>query len=844
MRASFRNCIVAVSLLAPCFSVSADDGKARYVSGAGRDSGDCLNKFRPCRSLSYAIGLAGKGDIVTVAEGSYELATPDELNDLLTVQGRIDAGYDGFTGFSDRTASAKTLLIGVPPELRERFERDGFTVIVDTKGLFGGLFESRDERAARETKSALATKVRASEQQHKAAPCMANQSEGFGCQNVSLLSHLTFDQMKPASASGNDIWGFRDLNTGREYAFMGLQNGVAIVDITDPTAPEQVAFGSGASTTWRDTNIYQFYDSAAKRWRAYAYVTADGIQDPLMVLDLSRLPNGVERVDFTSDFRAAHNGYLVNADYTFGIAQRNESVRLAVSGSSLGTPRGSYRLYSLAQPRNPQLASESTSGYSHDLASFAIKDARKNSQCVNAAAASACEVIADFNENTVDVWDVTNASSPQLLVSHPYGNVAYTHSGWWSEDGRHLFLQDELDEQRLGLPTTLRTFDMSNLRAPAPVGTWTGPTNAIDHNGYVRGNRYYMSNYSEGVTILDTTNPASLQRVGYFDTYPAGSPTSFVGAWGVYPFFESGTIAVSDINTGLYLLKNETLASPNGTLALETRVASAVEDSIVILPVHRTGGASGAVSVQVELLYGSADASDASVMTTVLNWANGETEPKSIGVQLARDSLAEDTELVFVRLKNPQGGATINYPDTTYVYISEFGATTKLRLLESDVRVNEVRGKALVTVARTGSFAGAAQVSYRTLLAPSYPGFTATQGDLTWADGDVAAKTISVPIDSTRLFDGQTGTFQVELFSPAGATFESASGSATALTATVTVLGEGQVTAPPPPPLGNDVISDNKKKGGGSFLPWSLAALALLAAFAQRIARVREKDYR
>jgi choice-of-anchor B domain-containing protein len=801
----------------------ADDGKARYVAGSGQDSGDCLNKFRPCRSLSYAIAQAGKGDIITVAEGSYELATSQELNDLLTVQGRLDAGYDGFTGFSDRTASGKTLLIGVPPELRERFERDGFTVITDTKSFF----ETSAERDVREAKSTLATKVRASEQQHKAAPCSGNQSNGFACQGVSLLSHLPLSDLKPAGARGNDVWGFFDLNTGREYALMGLQNGVAVVDITDPSAPEQVAFSTGASTTWRDIKVYQRYDSTAKRWRAYAYATADAVQDFLMVLDLSGLPNSVERVEFSSDFRAAHNSYLVNADYTFGLARRNEVPRLGISGSSLGTPRGSHRFYSLTNPRAPALASTSTQRYSHDMASFAITDARKNAQCVNATSADACEVIADFAETSLDVWDVTISNSPVLLQSQQYVNLGYTHSGWWSEDGRYVYLHDELDEQRLGLFTTLRVFDMSNLRAPVLAGSWVGPTRAIDHNGYAKGNRYYISNYSEGLTVLDLTHPTTPQRIGYFDTYALGSPTEFVGAWGVYPFFASGTIAVGDINTGLYLLKNETLATPNGTFAISPRVVTGVEGANLLVPVTRTGGATGAVSVQLELLYGTAGASDASTATTVLNWADGDTQPKSIELSLAADAQAEDMELFFVRLKSPQGGATINYPDTAHVYLAESGATTKLRLVDSDLRVNEVRNRALVTVARTGSLMGGAQVSYRTLPAASYPGFTATQGDLVWANGDADAKTITVPIDATRLVDGQTGTFQVELFSPANATLESGSASVSTLTATVTVLGEGQATAPPPPPVGNDVVS--KKKGGGALLPWWLAAFALLA---------------
>jgi choice-of-anchor B domain-containing protein len=841
VKALVRNCIVAGLFLLPVIPASADDGKPRYVSGAGEDSGDCLNKFRPCRSLSYAISKAGKGDIISVAEGSYELATSQELTDLLTVQGRLVAGFDRYTGFVDRTATDKTVLVGVPPELRERFERDGFTVITDTKSLF----ETGVERSERERKSTLASKVRAAEQQHKAAPCTSNVSDGFACQNVSLHAHLPLDQLRPASSRGNDVWGFVDLNTGREYAFMGLQNGVAVIDVTNPTAPEQVAFATGSSTTWRDIKVYQRYDTTAKRWRAYAYATADSVQDFLMVLDLSNLPNGVERVNFSSEFRAAHNAYLLNADYTFGLAQRNEIPRLGVSGSSLGTPRGSHRLYSLTQPRSPALASISTAGYSHDLASFAVSDAaRKNSQCVNTTAASACEVVADFNENTVDIWDVTNPAAPQILVSQPYSNSAYTHSGWWSEDGHYLYVHDELDEQNLGLNTTVRIFDMANLRAPTLAGTWTGPTRAIDHNGYVKGNRYYISNYSEGLTVLDTTNPMAPQRIGYFDTYPTGSPTSFVGAWGVYPFFASGTIAVGDINTGLYLLKNEALQSAHGTLAFATRNVPGTEGQQVALTITRTGGASGAVSAQIDLLYGTADASDVSMVSSTVNWTANDAQPKTVLLNLIADAQTEDMELLFARLKNPQGGATLNYPDTTYIYVTESGATNKLRLVEPSVSVDEVRGKALVTVSRVGSLAGNAQVSYRTLPSSAYSGFTANQGDLTWADGEADAKVVSIALDPSVLTAGQTGSFQVELYGPANAALESSSGSsAAALTATINVVGEGTAPTPvpptPSPPVGGG--ASNSGGGGGALSLWSLMLLALVA-FATRRAMAGDRS--
>src|SRR5262245_58799154 len=143
-----RGLPVLVATLAACaiFPAIADDGKPRYVAGSGRDAGDCTNRFRPCRTLSYAIAQAGKGDGIQVAEGAYTVANSQQLYDLLAVGGRIAAGFSKVSSYSERSASASTMLIGVPPELRERFEAAGFTVIVDTKSLDVSVAEAQRMR--------------------------------------------------------------------------------------------------------------------------------------------------------------------------------------------------------------------------------------------------------------------------------------------------------------------------------------------------------------------------------------------------------------------------------------------------------------------------------------------------------------------------------------------------------------------------------------------------------------------------------------------------------------------------------------------------------------------------
>ena len=51
----------------------------------------------------------------------------------------------------------------------------------------------------------------------------------------------------------------------------------------------------------------------------------------------------------------------------------------------------------------------------------------------------------------------------------------------------------------------------------------------------------------------------SLTEIGSFDTYlsPSANSAGTDGAWGVYPFLPSGTLLVSDIENGMFLLQEE-----------------------------------------------------------------------------------------------------------------------------------------------------------------------------------------------------------------------------------------------------------------------------------------------
>jgi hypothetical protein len=60
--------------------------------------------------------------------------------------------------------------------------------------------------------------------------------------------------------------------------------------------------------------------------------------------------------------------------------------------------------------------------------------------------------------------------------------------------------------------------------------------------------------YTDGVKIVDASRPTNLVEVGSYDTYP-GPDGGFAGVWGIYPYFPSGLLIASDIQTGLWVFK-------------------------------------------------------------------------------------------------------------------------------------------------------------------------------------------------------------------------------------------------------------------------------------------------
>jgi choice-of-anchor B domain-containing protein len=162
------------------------------------------------------------------------------------------------------------------------------------------------------------------------------------------------------------------------------------------------------------------------------------------------------------------------------------------------------------------------------------------------------------NEDTVTIVDVTDKNEPELLSRVNYDSASYTHQGWLTDDHNTFLFGDEVDEVNSGFKTRTLVLDVRDLVNPKLVGSHFSQLDVVDHNQYVKGPFTFQANYNGGLRVLkigDVANTAELVEVASFDVYPEDDSSGFSGAWSNYPYFPSGTVIVSSIDRGLFVLE-------------------------------------------------------------------------------------------------------------------------------------------------------------------------------------------------------------------------------------------------------------------------------------------------
>jgi len=365
----------------------------------------------------------------------------------------------------------------------------------------------------------------------------------YPCNGYDFVSRITLADMN--ASSGNDSWGWTDSSTGKEYVIIGLDNGTAFIDISNPINPVYLGKLPTATinSSWRDIKVY----------KDHAFIVSEASDHGMQVFDLTRLrnvttpPQNFEVDTHFTNFGSAHN-IVINEDSGFAYV---------VGTSRSGTYKGGPVFINIQDPKNPVDAggflSSGEETYSHDAQVVTYNGPDKDY--------IGKEILIGSNEIEIVIADITDKNNPVTIKTIKYSNVGYTHQGWFTEDFRYFILGDETDEQEVGFNTRTLVFNFEDLDAPHLHMTYNGTTPAIDHNGYVKGNLLYLANYRAGIRIIDISDieNKNISEVGFFDTFPSNNSANFNGVWNVYPFFESGTVAISDIEKGCILIRKSTL---------------------------------------------------------------------------------------------------------------------------------------------------------------------------------------------------------------------------------------------------------------------------------------------
>lgn len=333
--------------------------------------------------------------------------------------------------------------------------------------------------------------------------------------NIEFVGRLSYQELRNSDLA--NLWGYTD-EFGNEYALMGVNGttgqtgGLSVVDLSDPTDPQEIFFQPGPPSIWREVKV----------WGDHAYVTTEAGEGGLTIVDLSPLPESTElpvTVFMDPQWDTSHSLFI------------DENGRLFIFGANSGN--GGAIMYDLTQdPMAPVEVGRYDNWYVHD--GYARGDTL---------------YAAHITDGFLTIVDVSDPTAPVLLGSQITPN-AFTHNLWLDASGDHLFTTDERTDSYIGSYDVGDPGDIVFLdKLQSDPGSGTVP-----HNTYWLPSGYLVqSYYTYGVTIYDASRPDNLVEVGHYDTSPFEG-NGFFGAWGVYPFFSSGRLIISDIEEGLFVL--------------------------------------------------------------------------------------------------------------------------------------------------------------------------------------------------------------------------------------------------------------------------------------------------
>ncbi len=375
-------------------------------------------------------------------------------------------------------------------------------------------------------------------------------------QKVRLRSEIT-----PTCSSGTSRWKFSDIYADGNIAVQGSYNcrGAFIYDISNPDAP--------TLTSWYNPGAnQQFLEAIVIGNRGYF---GSGNSGGVHIVDLTN-PASPQLLGIVNS--ANGNGH--NSIHEMMVITQNGQTYLIENSNALSNKI--IKFINVTNPAAPVFVRDLNPTEPQWVHAMHI---RGNIMITSGWGNSS-------NRGRTEIYDISNLATqaPALLgfiedtSSTTAGNSM--HSSWTSEDGSVLYSARETTNGT----GDVRVYDIANPAQPILMDrqTMNGLNlNAVTpHNPVVMGNKLYVSWYQAGLQVFDISIPAQPKRIGQYDSYQqtfvptdtvglteepwdivCGSenlqnvlPTSYDGAWAVFPFLGEDRVLVGDLTYGLLVV--------------------------------------------------------------------------------------------------------------------------------------------------------------------------------------------------------------------------------------------------------------------------------------------------
>jgi hypothetical protein len=397
-------------------------------------------------------------------------------------------------------------------------------------------------------------------------------------------------------------WGFSDWAKGSKTRFCPEppDSGVAVVDYRDPASPEmasRLVNPDGTSAEDVVTFTAEFGPLAGRDIAAVGIQVCGGdrqdesfarglqlwdVTDPAAPVELALLDTGC-CTRGVHELEVEHRPDIGRTFAYVSVPASEYEEEGSPSGFRDREGRGDFRLIDITDPANPVEVSDW--GVIHDAGGPLGPGQGCDPDPVFGHSA---EPSADGKTAFVAYWDsgfvaldVTDPADPVLLGDTDYDadEDGDGHSSMYDDARELLFTADEDFGKNCGPDIErgygyLRVYDASDLSSMTQIGEYRTPGSMgtglpasgdyTIHNPMVHDETVYISWYSDGIRVVDSSDPTNPTEIAHF-VPPAGlNPvkpsqrgvlSNTPQMWGVYYDEERDLVLGSDMNSGLWILQ-------------------------------------------------------------------------------------------------------------------------------------------------------------------------------------------------------------------------------------------------------------------------------------------------